>query len=65
MSFSTRFSALALAGLVAVGVSGCDSGTEAPPAGPTVQFASTSALAIEGTTVSIPVSARRAPMARP
>ena len=53
MSFSTRFTALALAGLVAV--SGCDSGTEAPPAGPVVQFAATSALAIEGTTVSIPV----------
>ncbi len=55
MSFSTRFSALALAGLVAVGVSGCDSGTEAPPAGPVVQFGSTSTLAIEGTTASIPV----------
>lgn len=54
MSFSTRLTALALAGLV--GVSGCDSGTEAPPAGPTVQFVATSALAIEGTTVSIPVA---------
>lgn len=54
MSLSTRFTALALAGLV--GVSGCDSGTEAPPAGPVVQFVSTSALAIEGTTVSIPVA---------
>ncbi|HEX8299705.1 MAG TPA: hypothetical protein VF594_11145 [Rubricoccaceae bacterium] len=56
MSFSTRFSALALAGLVAVGASGCDSGTEAPAAGPVVQFGATSTLAIEGTTVSIPVT---------
>ena len=55
MSFSNRFSALALAGLVAIGASGCDSGTEAPPAGPTVQFGATSTLAVEGTTVSIPV----------
>lgn len=55
MSLSTRFSALALAGLVAVGASGCDSGTEAPPPGPVVQFGATSTLAIEGTTASIPV----------
>ncbi len=64
MSLFTRLSALALAGLVAIGAAGCDSSgtTAAATAGPVVQFGTNSRLATEGlptesgTTVSIPVS---------
>ncbi len=56
MSLFTRLSALALAGLVAIGAAGCDSSdTTAAVTGPVVQFGSTSLLATEGTVVSIPV----------
>lgn len=63
MSLLTRLSALALAGLVAVGAAGCDNATsDVAPVGPTVQFGTQTLLATEGlptaagTTVSIPVS---------
>lgn len=63
MSLFNRLSALALAGLVAVGASGCDSSDPTAVAtGPVVQFGTTSIAAGEGlptesgTTVSIPVA---------
>lgn len=57
MSVFTRLSALALAGLVAIGAAGCDGSdaTAAASAGPVVQFGTNSKLATEGTVVTIPV----------
>ena len=48
MSLSSRLSALALAGLVAVGAAGCDSADPAPAAGPVVQFGSSAVSVLEG-----------------
>ena len=48
MTFHTRLSALVLAGLVAVGASGCDSADEAPAAGPVVQFGTNAVSVLEG-----------------
>ena len=62
MTLFNRLSALALAGLVAVGAAGCDSSDPVTATGPVVQFGTTSIAAGEGlpteagTTVSIPVA---------
>ncbi len=58
MPLLTRLSALALAGLVAIGAAGCDSSdtSAAATTGPVVQFGTNSKLATEGTVVSIPVT---------
>ena len=56
MSLSTRIAALAALALTFAPLAGCD-GVDADPlvTGPVVQFATTSTLAIEGSTVTIPV----------
>ena len=56
MSLSTRIAALAALALTFAPLAGCD-GVDADPLviGPVVQFATTSTLAVEGSTVTIPV----------
>ena len=56
MSLSTRIAALAALALTFAPLAGCD-GVDADPlvTGPVVQFATTSTLAVEGSTVTIPV----------